>query len=409
MPGNGNTNSQDGKSTQDGKSAQDGKRQVKNDPLTPYGNKPMVTPIVSAVNYEYTSFEVLRQITDGEIDGYTYHRDDNPTVRTVEKMIAELEGAEDCIIGTTGMAAATMIYLTFLQQNDHLLTFHDVYGANYKVSLILEKFGVEITWLDGWDYKKVKDNIKENTKMIFCETPSNPLIKVIDIAYLKEQAERVQAMLVVDNTFATPYHQRPLQLGADLVLHSATKALGGHNDLMAGAIACSKKEYYDKLWFTRQAIGTTLDAFSASLLERGLKTFELRAKKMSENALEIAGFLKKHPKIKNVYYPGLETDIGHSVALKQMRNGFGGMLSFDVGETQEDAKIFVENLDSIIHAVSLGCTETLVCLPVLTTMLYMPLERRTSFGVHPNTVRMSAGIEDPDILINDIKQALQKV
>jgi len=382
---------------------------MKNDPLTPYGNKPMVTPIVSAVNYQYTSFEVLRQITDGEIDGYTYHRDDNPTVRTVERKIARLEGAEDCVISTTGMAAATMTFLTFLKHGDHLITFHDIYGANYKVSLILEKFGVEITWLDAWNYQKVQDNIKENTKMIFCETPSNPLIKVIDIKFLREQADRVNAMLVVDNTFATSYHQKPLQLGADLVIHSATKALGGHNDLMAGAIACFTKDYYNKLWFTRQAIGTTLDAFSASLLERGLKTFEIRAQKMSENAHAIAWFLKNHPKIKNVYYPGLKTDIGHNVALKQMKNGFGGMLAFDVGESQEDAKKFVENLKNIVHAVSLGCTETLVCLPVLTTMLYMPLERRTIFGVKLNTVRLSAGIENTQDLLDDLKQALESV
>jgi len=369
----------------------------------------MVTPIVSAVNYQYTSFEVLRQITDGEIDGYTYHRDDNPTVRTVEGKIAVLEGAADCVICTTGMAAATMTFLTFLQKGDHLITFHDVYGANYKVSLILEKFGVEITWLNAWNYQKVRDEIKENTKMIFCETPSNPLIKIIDIGYLREQAKRVNALLVVDNTFATPYHQKPLELGADLVIHSATKALGGHNDLMAGAIACKTKEYYNKLWFTRQAIGTTLDAFSASLLERGLKTFEIRARKMSENAMKIAGFLQDHPKIKNVYYPGLETDSGHKTALKQMKHGFGGMLAFDVGESQEDAKNFVENLQKIIHAVSLGCTETLVCLPVLTTMLYMPPERRTSFGVKSNTVRLSAGIENTQNLLDDLKQALEKV
>ncbi|MBN1695870.1 MAG: aminotransferase class I/II-fold pyridoxal phosphate-dependent enzyme [Spirochaetales bacterium] len=382
---------------------------MKNDPLTPYGNRPMVTPIVSAVNYEYTSFEVLRQITDGEIDGYTYHRDDNPTVRTVEKIIAALEGAEDCVICTTGMAAATMTYLTYLKKGDHFLSFHDIYGANYKVSLILEKFGVDITWLDAWDYKKVEENIRENTAMIFCETPSNPLIKVIDLGYLREQADRSGAMLVVDNTFATPYHQKPLEWGADLVVHSATKALGGHNDLMAGAIACSKKEYYDTLWFTRQAIGTTLDAFSASLLERGLKTFEIRAGKMAENALQVARFLKRHPKVKDVYYPGLETDIGYKAALKQMKNGFGGMLAFDVGETQDDAKVFVESLVNIVHAVSLGCTETLVCLPVLTTMLYMPVERRTSFGVKPNTVRMSCGIENIEVLVDDLEQALNKV
>jgi len=382
---------------------------MKNDPLTPYGNKPMVTPIVSAVNYQYTSFEVLRQITDGEIDGYTYHRDDNPTVRTVERKIAALEEAEDCVISTTGMAATAMTFLTFLKQGDHLLTFHDIYGANYKVSLILEKFGVEITWLDALDYKNIQSSIKKNTRMIFCETPSNPLIKVIDIEYLSKQAKRNKAMLVVDNTFATPYHQKPLKMGVDLVIHSATKALGGHNDLMAGAIACSTKEYYDKLWFTRQAIGTTLDAFSASLLERGLKTFEIRAQKMSENALKIATFLKQHPKITKVYYPGVETDTGYKIAIKQMKNGFGGMLAFDVCDSQEHAKKFVENLKNIIHAVSLGCTESLVCLPVLTTMLYMPPERRTSFGVKPNTVRMSAGIEKIEIILEDLEQALNKI
>ncbi len=382
---------------------------MKNDPLTPYGNKPMVTPIVSAVNYQYTSFEVLRQITEGEIDGYTYHRDDNPTVRTVERKIAAMEEAEDCVICTTGMAAATMTFLSFLKQGDHLLTFHDIYGANYKVSLILEKFGVEITWMDALDYKNIGGNIRENTRMIFCETPSNPLIKIIDIAFLHEQAKRNKIMLVVDNTFATPYHQKPLQMGADLVIHSATKALGGHNDLMAGAIACSTKDYYDRLWFTRQAIGTTLDSFSASLLERGLKTFDIRAQKMSENALKIASFLKDHSKITQVYYPGLKSDTGHNIALKQMKNGFGGMLAFDLGDSQEQSKKFVENLKHIIHAVSLGCTETLVCLPVLTTMLYMPPERRTSFGVKPNTVRMSAGIEKIDILLEDLEQALKNV
>jgi len=374
--------------------------------LTPYGNKPMVTPIVSAVNYEYVSFEILRQITDGEIDGYTYHRDDNPTVRAVEKEIALMEKANDCVICTTGMAALTMIFLTYLKAGDNLLTFYDVYGANYKVSLILEKFGVEVTWLDASEPEKVAENIKDNTKMIFCETPSNPLVKVLDIEYLRQQADRVGAMLVVDNTFATPYHQLPLTLGADLVVHSATKGLGGHNDLMAGVIACPRREYYDELWFTRQAIGTTHDAFSASLLERGLKTFEIRAAKMAENAMAIAEFLSEHPKVTRVCYPGLPKDAGHRTACKQMKNGFGGMLAFDVGKTQDEAKKFVEKLKVIYHAVSLGCTETLVCLPVLTIMLYLPEERRTAFGVKPNTVRLSAGIGSKEELIDDLKQAL---
>lgn len=376
------------------------------DPFTPYGNRPMVTPIVSAVNYEYLSFEVLRQITDGEVEGYTYHRDDNPTVRVVEREIAAMEGAPDCVITTSGMAAITMVFLTYLKSGDQLLTFHDVYGANYKVSLILEKFGVEVAWLDAADRDGVPGAIKDNTRMIFCETPSNPLVKVVDIAMLREQADRVGAMLVVDNTFASPYHQLPLSLGADLVVHSATKGLGGHNDLMAGAIACSTREYYDELWFTRQAIGTTLDPYPAARLERGLKTFDLRAAKMAENAQAIAELLADHPKATRVCFPGLPSDPGYEIAKRQMKNGFGSVLAFDVGETQEEAKRFVEKLEVIYHAVSLGATETLVCLPVLTTMLYLPEDRRVSFGVRPNTVRLAAGIGDTDELLRDLKQAL---
>jgi len=378
------------------------------DPLTPYGNRPMVTPIVNAVNYEYGSFEVLRQITDGEIDGYTYHRDDNPTVRAVERKVAALEEAEDCIICTTGMAACTMIYLTYLSSGDNLIIFHDVYGANYKVSLILERLGIEVTWLDAADSAKVADHVKPTTKMIFCETPTNPLCKVVDIAEMRRAADTVGAMLVVDNTFATPHHQKPLKLGANLVIHSATKALGGHNDLMAGAIAGSK-DRYNELWFTRQAIGTTLDAYSASLLERGLKTFELRAQVMSDNAQALAELLVNHPKVSRIIYPGLPSDAGHAVARKQMRDGFGGLMAFDVGETQEDAKRFIHELKVIIHAVSLGATESLICIPFLTTMLYLPEERRSLFGVKKNTVRLSAGIEKTEHLLEDLDQALSRI
>jgi len=378
------------------------------DPLTPYGNRPMVTPIVNAVNYEYESFEVLRQITDGEIDGYTYHRDDNPTVRAVEKIIASMEDAEDCIICTTGMAACSLVYLTYLSAGDHLVLFHDIYGAHYKVSLILERLGVDISWVDASRCGEIKQYIKPNTKMIFCETPSNPLCKIVDIAALRKAADKANAMLIVDNTFATPYHQKPLLLGADLVVHSATKGLGGHNDLMAGAIACSKDDY-NKLWFTRQAVGTTHDAYSASLLERGLKTFELRAGKMSANAMAMAEYLTGHPKIARICYPGLKTDPGHKIACKQMHDGFGGVLAFDVGETQEDAKKFIHELKVIYHAVSLGATESLICIPYLTTMLYLPEERRSSFGVKVNTVRLSAGIEKTQALLEDLEQALRKV
>lgn len=383
-------------------------KSIMSDPLTPYGNKPMVTPIVNAVNYEYRDFEVLRRITDGEIDGYTYHRDDNPTVRAVEKKIASMEGAEDCVIATTGMAACCLVYLTYLSQGDHLILFHDVYGAHYKVGLILERLGVDITWLNAANSEAIASVIKPNTKMIFLETPSNPLCKVVDIARTCETARNVGAMVIVDNTFATPYHQKPLSLGADLVVHSATKGLGGHNDLMAGAVAGSKTRY-EELWFTRQAVGTTLDAYSASLLERGLKTFDLRAERMARNAMAMADFLHKQPRITRIRYPGLPDDPGHEVAARQMHDGFGGVLAFDVGETQEDAKRFIDALDVIYHAVSLGATESLICIPTLTTMLYLPLERRTTFGVNLNTVRLSAGIEPTDQLVGDLQNALRAV
>ena len=376
------------------------------DPLTPYGNKPMVTPIVNAVNYEYRDFEVLRRITDGEIDGYTYHRDDNPTVRAVEDKIAELERSEDCIVCTSGMAACTLVYLSYLKAGDNLILFHDIYGAHYKVSLILERLGVEVTWLNADESAELERYVKSNTAMIFLESPSNPLCKVIDIPAARRAADKSGARLIVDNTFATPYHQNPLELGAHLVVHSATKALGGHNDLMAGAIAGSKEDY-NTLWFTRQAVGCTLDAYSASLLERGLKTFELRAERMASNGMAVAEFLKTKSSISELFYPGLSDHPGHAAAKRQMRGGFGGMLSFNVGQTQEDAKKFISSLKVIKHAVSLGATESLICIPYLTTMLYLPPERRLSFGVCDNTVRLSMGVEKPEALIGDLEQALK--
>lgn len=375
------------------------------DPLTPYGNRPMVTPIVNAVNYEYASFEVLRQITDGEIDGYTYHRDDNPTVRVAEHKIAALEEAEDCIVCTSGMAACTLAYLTYLRAGDHLLIFHDTYGAHYKVSLILEKLGVEITWLDANDAGRIQDFLQPNTRMIFLESPTNPLCKIVDLKQIRQATDTAGALMVVDNTFATPYHQRPLKCGADLVIHSATKALGGHNDIMAGAIACSK-EHYNNLWFTRQAIGATLDAYSAFLLSRGLKTFELRAATVAHSAHKVAEYLAAHHKVSRVAYPGLSSHPGHNVAKEQMSQGFGGLMAFDVGSCQDDAKQFIKRLHTIYHAVSLGATESLICIPYLTTMLYLPPERRMAFGVRENTVRLSIGIEPFEQIVGDLAQAL---
>lgn len=377
-------------------------------PLTPQGNAPMVTPIVHAVNYEYQSFDVLEAISEKNMPGYTYHRDDNPTVVAVEQRIAALERGGRCILSTTGMAACSLVYFSFLSAGDHVVLFHDCYGAHYKVSILLERMGVEFTWLDSTEPEMIEDAICPNTRLLFCESPTNPLCKVLDIRFLRQQVDRVGALLVVDNTFATPYHQHPLDLGAHVVVHSATKALGGHNDLMAGAVVCDE-ELGEVVWYGRQALGSTLDAFSASLLERGLKTFELRAAAMARNAMAAAEYLSGHPRVSNVRYPGLESDAGHAIAVRQMEKGFGGVLAFDVGESLQDAKIFISNLETIVHAVSLGATESLICVPYLTTMLYLPEERRTTAGVRKNTVRLAVGIEDADLLMADMERALDSL
>jgi cystathionine gamma-lyase/homocysteine desulfhydrase len=301
-----------------------------------------------------------------------------------------------------------MVFLTYLRAGDHLLIFHDTYGANYKVSLILQQMGMQVSWMDADDAPNIGKELRPNTRLVFLETPSNPLCKIVDIQAVRKAADEVGAMVVVDNTFATPYHQKPLQLGAHLVVHSATKALGGHNDIMAGAIA-GPKRHYNELWFTRQAIGTTLDAYSAFLLDRGLKTFEIRAATMARGAQAVAEHLQQNPKVSRVSYPGLPSHSKHDIAAKQMHNGFGCMLSFDVGQHQEDARRFINGLRVIYHAVSLGATESLICIPYLTTMLYLPPERRTIFGVRENTVRLSVGIEPSERLLEDIEQALASV
>ena len=398
----------DGDSRSSAATAECGGVQMPEDEITPRGNPPMVTPIVHAVNYEYQSFDVLQGISDGVIAGYAYHRDNNPTVRAVEQQLAALEGGEVCILATTGMAACTLVYLSFLSAGDHVVLFHDSYGAHYKVSLLLERMGVTFSWLDASRPEDIPAAVKDTTRLIFCETPTNPLCKTIDLMQLHEQAARVGALLVVDNTFATPYHQHPLQLGADIVVHSATKALGGHNDLMAGAVICNR-ELAEIIWYTRQAIGTTLDAFSASLLERGIKTFPLRAEKMASNAQAVAEYLDGRPEITNLHYPGLPGDQGHAVAKMQMKRGFGGVTAFDVGASLQDARSFISGLKTIVHAVSLGATESLICIPYLTTMLYLPEERRTSAGVNKNTVRLAVGIEDETVLIADLEQALEGI
>lgn len=366
-------------------------------------------PIYLTASYVFKSCDHAARRFTLEDPGNIYGRLTNTTQEVFERRMAALEGGTAALAVSSGAAAITYVVQNLAGTGDHVVSSNAIYGGTYNCfAHTFVRHGITTTFVDPDDYEGFERAIRPNTKCLFVETIGNPNAQISDVERMADIAHRHGIPLVVDNTFATPYHQKPLEHGADLVVHSATKALGGHNDIMAGAIA-GLKRYYNELWFTRQAIGTTLDAYSAFLLDRGLKTFEVRAAAMARGAQVIAEHLQHSPKISRLFYPGLPSHPEHGIARKQMQHGFGGMLSFDVGQHQEDARRFINGLRTIYHAVSLGATESLICIPYLTTMLYLPPEKRTTFGVRENTVRLSVGIESPDRLVEDIDQALASV
>jgi len=346
------------------------------------------------------------QSTPGGHKGYEYSRTHNPTRAALERAFASLENGKFGLAFGSGMAAIDAI-LKLLNPGDEVISTNDLYGGTYRLfTKIFEDFGVKFHFIGMENAARIEDYINENTKLIWVETPTNPMMNIIDIKMAANIAKKKNIILAVDNTFATPYLQKPLDLGADIVMHSATKYLGGHSDVIMGALIVKDKELAERLYFIQNASGAICGPQDSFLVLRGLKTLHIRMQRHCENAKKIALFLKNHPKIDKVYWPGFENHPNHTIAKAQM-NDFGGMLSFSTkGNDFNEAIKIVENLKIFTLAESLGGVESLSGHPASMTHASIPKEEREKTGVNDSLIRLSVGIEDVDDLIDDLRQAI---
>ena len=358
----------------------------------------------------HLSSTFARKAVERPTSGYEYSRSGNPTRNALEKRLAVLEDAKFGLAFSSGLAAQTIIALALLKSGEHVIAFDDLYGGTRRLfnKIFSQNFNIEFSYVDARNADNIKKSIKNNTKLIWLETPTNPLMKLCDIKTISEIAKQKNVMVAVDNTFMSPYFQKPLNLGADMVVHSTTKYLNGHSDSIGGAIMLSDEEIYKKLKFGQNAIGAILSPFDSFLVLRGIKTLALRMKKHNENAVKIAQYLESHPKVAKINYVGLKTHPQHELAKKQM-SGFGGMLSFEIKGGLKEAKMFLENLKIFSLAESLGGVESLIAHPGLMTHASIPKEERKKIGITDSLIRISAGIEDADDLIEDLDNALKLV
>jgi cystathionine beta-lyase/cystathionine gamma-synthase len=367
-----------------------------------------ITPIYETSIFGFASTKELLDVMGRKSAGYVYTRYGNPTWRAAERKMAELEVAEDAAVFSSGMAAIATTVFTLVSSGDHVISTRDVYGGTLALFKdFLPRFSVQVSLVEATNLREMESAIKDNTKMIFIETPTNPTLKIVDIPKLAGLAGKSGVKVVVDNTLASPYNQRPIELGADIVVHSATKYLGGHNDITAGVVAGSK-DFIQKLVEMRKHLGGVLDPHAAWLLLRGLKTLALRMERHNSNGIRVAEYLDKHPKVKKVYYPSLQSHAEHSVAKRQMK-GFGGVVSFEIDGDFETTIKFVDSLKLCYLAASLGGVETLVMQPVTSSHYYVSKEDRAKAGITDELVRLALGIEDPEDIIADLDQAFRKI
>ncbi len=339
--------------------------------------------------------------------GYEYTRSLNPTRKALESKLASLENAEYGLVFSSGLAAESTVLLALLNPGDHIVAFDDLYGGTKRLfNQVFSNFGFEVSYVDATDTSLVENGIKPNTKLVWIESPSNPLLKLSDIKAISEITRKHGLILVVDNTFLSPYFQKPLDLGADVVVHSSTKYIGGHSDVLGGAVLVNNATYYERIQYHQNAIGAVLSPFDSYLTLRGIKTLALRLEKHQENALKIAHYLASHPKVSKVIYPGLESHPQHELA-KTQASGFGGVLSFEIKGTITDAEHFLEKLTVFALAESLGGVESLIELPSIMTHSSVAKEIRDQIGITDTLVRVSVGIEDVEDLIADLAQALE--
>src|SRR6266849_3836275 len=368
-------------------------------------NGPLTTPIYQTSTFQVTDND--QQVRATTTDMF-YTRYGNPTHSVAEAAIAELEGADAALLFASGMGAITTSILALVKSGDHIVAQRDIYGGVTKfLSQWLPKLGIETTLVDTTDYGQHARAIRPNTKLIYLESPTNPTLRVVDLRKPVELAREHKILTLIDSTFATPINQRPLEFGIDVVLHAATKYLGGHTDLICG-VATGRSDIIDQIRATRTTLGGVMDPHAAFLLLRGIKTLAVRVERQNESALRVAEFLAQHPKVRSVNYPFLQGHPQRALAIEQMKGG-GGVLSFEVDGTGEDAKRLSEALRLFTLAPSLGGVESLVSIPVLTSHAMISAEQRQKMGVTEQLVRISVGIENTGDLIADLEQALTVV
>jgi len=366
----------------------------------------VVPPIYQTSTFKFNNADHGASLFGGNGEGFIYTRMGNPTIKALEDAVAQLEDGFKGLACASGMAAIHTVFATYLQSGDHIICSEAVYGpTNTILQTLFTKFGVQVTFVDTDKLEAVKNAIKQNTKMIYVETPGNPTICISDLTAISEIAQKQKALLVVDNTFSSPILQKPLHFGVDIVVHSLTKFLNGHADVVGGMIVVKDEESFKLLRKNLNLIGGTLQPMEAFLVHRGIKTLALRMERHCQNAQRIAEFLVKHPKVEKVAYPGLKSHPQHELAKKQM-SGFGGMISFEVKGGIEGGKIVMNNVKLCTLAVSLGGVETLIQHPASMTHAIMGKEQRMEAHITDGLVRLSVGIEDADELIADLDQAL---
>lgn len=363
-------------------------------------------PATGSVNVPVFLTSTYAQKSPGIHSGYEYSRAANPTRQALEDSLASIENGARGLAFGSGLAAIDCV-LKFLNPGDEVIAVDDLYGGTYRMFVrLFEKYQLKFTFVNFDDVSKISDLITEKTKLIWLETPTNPLMKLVDIKAVCDLVKDQDILVAVDNTFGSPYLQRPLDLGADIVMHSATKYLGGHSDVIAGALVAKDRELGEKLHFIQFASGGILGPHDSYLVLRGIKTLALRMQRHSENGQKIAEFLQNHPKVKDVIYPGLANHPQHDLAKRQMPKGFGGMVSFNFKSGEKaDAIKFLENVKVFTLAESLGGVESLANHPALMTHASIPAEKRAEIGITDDLVRLSAGIEDAEDLIADLEKA----
>lgn len=346
------------------------------------------------------------QSTPGGHKGYEYSRTHNPTRNALEKSFASIENGNYGLAFGSGLAAIDAV-IKLLKPGDEVISTNDLYGGSYRLfTKIYEDFGIKFHFIDMGDTTYIEDYINESTKLIWVETPTNPMMNVIDIVATSKIAKKYKLLLAVDNTFATPYLQQPLDLGADIVMHSATKYLGGHSDVVLGGLVVKDKELADRLYFIQNASGAVCGPIDSFLVLRGIKTLHIRMQRHSENGKAVAEYLANHPKIEKVYWPGFKSHPNYDIAKSQMRD-FGGMVSFTTkGNDYEQAIEILQNLKVFTLAESLGGVESLAGHPASMTHASIPKEERKKTGIIDSLIRLSVGIEDQEDLIDDLKQAI---